>query len=271
MSSARPASPRLQSAVRDQDLSLQLRDLPTPKPFEGARMRRFEFTSRGDRVPGRLAVPASGGDRFPLILLQHGAGGSKESDYMDSAAPWVRGGAAVASIDFPLHGERVSAKLSARLLESFADPGSAEHAGLWVAFARQAVHDLQRALDALAELPEIDVERVAYASFSLGSLLGGVFCALDPRPVAAALALGGGGFGPEIIDPARYIGAFAPRPLLLVAATRDERIPRQATEALYTAAGEPKSIEWFEASHYELPGVALKSMWSFLRKHLEIQ
>jgi dienelactone hydrolase len=269
MSSPRPSSPRLQPTARDQELSLQLRDLPTSAPFEGTRLRRFEFTSRGDRVPGRLALPAGAG-RFPLILLQHGAGGSKESPYMDSAAPWVRGGAAVASIDFPLHGERASPKLSTRLLESFADFGSPAHAALWVGFAKQAVHDLQRALDALAEIPEIDDSRVGYASFSLGSLLGSLFCALDSRPRAAALALGGGGFGPELIDPARYIGAFAPRPLLMIAARGDERIPRRATEALYAAGGEPKSIEWFDSGHGDLPGRALKSMWSFLRVQLEI-
>ena len=35
-------------------------------------------------------------------------------------------------------------------------------------------------------------------------------------------------------------------------------------EALHAAATEPKEVAWFEGTHTELPGVALKSMWTFL-------
>ena len=35
----------------------------------------FEYTSRGDRVPGRLLRPAAGEGPFPLVLVAHGAGG----------------------------------------------------------------------------------------------------------------------------------------------------------------------------------------------------
>jgi fermentation-respiration switch protein FrsA (DUF1100 family) len=236
------------------------------------RVLAFEFSSRGDRVPGRLLLPPAGRPPFPLVLLQHGAGGSKSADYLDAAAgPWVRGGAAVASIDFPLHGERADAKLSEALLRALADVsrlGAGEQ--LWVSFARQAVIDLRRGLDALATLPELDPARTAYAAFSLGSIVGSLFCAHDPRPRAAALAIGGGGFGPAEVDPARHIRGFAPRPVLFVNATRDERIPRRAAEALHQAAGEPKQVLWFETTHSELRGDALKSMWQFLRRHLEI-
>ena len=137
---------------------------------------------------------------------------------MDSAAPWVRQGVAVASIDLPLHGERWSAKLSERLQSSLrladeAGPCSfdASSEKLLVEFARQAVCDLRRCLDAMREVPEVDAERAVYAAFSLGSLVGVLYCALDPRPRGAALALAGGGFGPVSLDPARYIAKLAPR------------------------------------------------------------
>jgi hypothetical protein len=55
-----------------------------------------------------------------------------------------------------------------------------------------------------------------------------------------------------------------------VNATRDQHIPRDASEALFAAAGEPKRIEWFEGTHGQLPGVALKAMWQFLRGHLDL-
>lgn len=244
---------------------------PAPPGMHGVVASRFELSSRGDRVPGRLLLPAEGGAPCPLVLLQHGAGGSKSAPYLDAAAgPWVRGGAAVASIDFPLHGERASAKLGELLFASLADPrtASASALALFDEFARQAVHDLGRALDALAPHLELDAKRVAYAGFSLGAILGALYCPQDPRLRAAALALGGGGFGPPALDPARHIARFTGRPLLLVNATRDERIPRPAAEALHAAAGEPKQLLWFESGHDDLPGQALKAMWQFLARLL---
>jgi dienelactone hydrolase len=125
-------------------------------------------------------------------------------------------------------------------------------------------------MDALGGLPEIDETRLAYAGFSLGGILGALCCAADPRPRAAALALAGGGFGPEEVDPCTHIGKLAPRPLLLVGARRDQRVPRRATEALFDAAGEPKRLEWFDGDHSHLPGAALKAIWVFLRDQLGV-
>jgi dienelactone hydrolase len=248
---------------------------PAPRDPAAAALRalRLEFSSRGDRVPARLLLPGRGDGPFPLVLLQHGANGSKEAPYMAQvAAPWVRGGAAVLSIDFPLHGERVSAKLSGLLHEGLGLGGRASALGRRVLeeFVRQAVVDLQRALDAASRLPELDAKRTVYAGLSLGSIVGATYLGVDPRPRAAALALGGGGFGGPLADPCAHVARFAPRPLLFVNATRDETVPRAATEALYAAAADPKEIQWFDAGHRDLPGLALKAMWLFLRRHLDL-
>jgi dienelactone hydrolase len=254
----------------DEPLGVLFQDRPAAPAFGPARPLRFEYTSRGDRVSGRLLLPPGGG-RHPVALVGHGAGGAKDIDYMDAAvAPWVRGGAAVASIDFPLHGERASAKLSERLLASLAPGAGSGHEALWLEFAGQAAVDLERALDALALHPELDTGRAVYAGFSLGTILGALFCSGEPRVRAAALALGGGRVGPPGADPAEHIGGFAPRPLLFVNATRDERIPRDWAEALHAGAAEPKQVLWFECGHSDLPGRALKAMWQFLRPHLEL-
>lgn len=249
--------------------SASSRTLGLPSHLADLRGRRLEFGSRGDRVPARLLLPPSGDGPFPWVLLQHGAGGSKDADYLDATAgPWARGGLAVLSIDFPLHGERHSAKLSERIVESLARRELRDRdRSLWTSFARQALADLGAALDAGAALAALDAERVAYAGFSLGSILGASFLGGDPRPRAAALALGGGGFTPDEVDPVHRIGRFR-GPLLFVNARRDEAIPREATEALYAAAAEPKRIEWFDCTHSALPGRALKSMWLFLREQL---
>lgn len=241
----------------------------------GLRERRFEYASRGDRVPGRLRLPAAGAEPFPLLLVQHGAGGDAREPSMDAACrPWVRDGAAVATIDFPLHGERGGGKLHARLMRIPETPReriTALDAQLWLAFVRQAVADLRRALDALSECPELDPRRVAYAGFSLGAMLGTTFCAEEPRVRAAALALGGGGLGPVGSDPLGHAARLAPRPVLFVNAERDERIPRACAEALHEAAAEPKQVLWFDCAHGGiLPGAALAAMWRFLARELEI-
>ena len=123
-------------------------------------------------------------------------------------------------------------------------------------------------MGAIAHSAGIDARRVAYAGLSLGSIVGATWCGVDPRPRAAALALGGGGFGGGLVDPCHRVGRFAPRPILFVNASRDETISRSSTEALYEAAGEPKEIQWFDAGHQDLPGRAFKAMWQFLRRHL---
>jgi dienelactone hydrolase len=257
-------------ADRSEPLGLWSGSVAPPAGLD-VRAHRLEYTSRGDRVPARLLLPADGAGPFPLVLLQHGLHGSKEAPYLDTTAgPWVRGGAAVATIDFPLHGERADAKLSGAMAGFPGGPASETSRVVAIELMRQAVVDLQRALDALSELPEIDATRIAYAGFSLGSIVGATFCAIDPRPRAAALALGGAGVGPPEVDPARSVADFAPRPLLVVGATGDETIPRSATEALFEAAGEPKEMLWFDGTHTELPGAALKAMWVFLREHLKL-
>jgi hypothetical protein len=247
-------------------LDLWIRPASPPPRMADAQGLRFEFASRGDRVSGRVILPPAGGVRPPLVLLQHGAGGSKESEYLDvAAAPWVARGAALASIDFPLHGERANPKLARFLGPGAQTPGDD---ALRVEFARQAVGDLRRALDALSEIEALDAARVVYAGFSLGALVGALFCALDPRPRAAALTLGGGGFGPPAIDPARFVARIAPRPVLFVNSRGDETLPRAAAEALHAAAAQPKEVAWFDGGHTTLPGVALKKMWTFLARQL---
>jgi dienelactone hydrolase len=243
-----------------------------PKQWPALRALRFELTSRGDRVPGRLLLPPEGSGPFPTILLQHGAGGSKQSDYIEYAAgPWVERGAAVASIDFPLHGERASAKLSELVVGGIRRFGQdTEATGLMHEFFQQAVADLRRTVDALERLPETDAGRLGYASFSMGTLVGAAFCGVDPRPRAAAFAIGGGGMGPPEIDPARTIAGFSPRPAVFLNTTQDEIFPRATAEALFDGCGEPKQQLWFEGGHRDLPGAALKAMWLFLQRHLEI-
>ena len=247
--------------------------LPGPPTLPEVCAARLEYTSRGDWVPARLLWPEAGCHPLPVVLLQHDLGGSKQAADLDGiAARCLRGGAAVASIDFPLHGERASPKLSPRFVAGVTRALRGEMGGdvSWLgAIARQAVMDLSRALDALAQQPELDLDRVVYAGVGLGAILGALFCVEDPRPRAAALALCGGGFGASELDPERCIGRIAPRPVLVVNSRSDSSLPTRATEILFAAAAEPKELHWFDGSGTPLPEVALAKIWSFLERNLQ--
>jgi dienelactone hydrolase len=192
----------------------------------GLRTQELEFASRGDRVTGRLILPAQGGGPHPLVLAQHALGHSAAGLLEEIGTSWVEAGAAVAAVDFPLHGARADHKLLGLLGDGHhRDPRGA---ALAAEFVQQAVIDLERALDALAATAWIDAERIAYVGFGLGGQIGSAFCALDPRPAAAALAPGVGAALAAGPDPARYLGRIAPRPVLRV-----EQPPAAAAAAIW--------------------------------------
>jgi dienelactone hydrolase len=186
------------------------------------RAQELEFNSRGDRVSGILLCPASGAGAYPLVLVAHALGDSAAGVLGALGASGLPD-AALAAIDFPLHGARADQKLL-RLLQN----GNARCVGLAEEFAQQAVIDLERALDALAAAAPIDARRIAYVGFGLGAQIGAAFCALDPRPAAIVLAPGAGGALAAAPDPERYLARIAPRPLLRVTEP-----PRTAAAAIW--------------------------------------
>jgi dienelactone hydrolase len=209
----RPAMTDELHLARDREpLGLWARDGAAIAAPPGWRAQELEFGSRGDRVTGLLLRPASGDGPHPLVLVQHAVGDSAAGVLGALGVGSAPTGAALAAVDFPLHGGRADQKLL-RMLQS----GDARCAGLAAEFAQQAVIDLQRALDALAALAPIDEKRIGYLGFGLGAQIGAAFCALDPRPAAAVLAPGVGRALAAAPDPERYLARIAPRPVLRVA------------------------------------------------------
>src|SRR5207249_118121 len=120
----------------------------------------------------------------------------------------------------------------------------------------QTVIDLRRAVDYLQSRQDVDSKKIGYLGFSQGGMVGGTFLGVEPRIAAAILAVPGGGFvdwakktglwktesaaaveeNAAVVDPIFFIGNFAPRPLLILSATRDELIPKFASEAIFNAA-----------------------------------
>jgi dienelactone hydrolase len=258
--------------IRDANEPLGFRLLrePPARLLEGVRELRFEYSSRGDRVPGRLLLPAAGDEPRPLVLVQAEAMGRGYAEAV--CGSWARSGAAVAAVDLPLHGERASAKLSAHIRALFDARSqlSPTDADVWISFVGQAVNDLHSAVDGLSRHAAVDAERIGFAGFGLGSIVGTPFCAHDPRIRAVALVLGGGGFRPASTDPAGHAPQLAPRPTLFVNASHDGRIPSASAEALHRAAPEESRVLWFDCTHADLPDQALAAIWQFLARELRI-
>jgi dienelactone hydrolase len=241
---------------------------PLERP--GLRAERIEYTSRGDRASGRLWLPTRADGELPVVLLQHRAGESADSAEIEfTATRLAERGAAVAAIDFPLHGARGDAKLGARLARALSGEREAVPRELVAEFARQAVVDLERALDACAAIPELDSERIGYVGFGLGARIGAVFCGLDPRVRAAALAFPGGGDATPVLDARAYIARIAPRPLLLVHAGSGDPAAARGARALFEAADEPKQ-ECRIGSDVPGDGAVLHALERFLTPALSL-
>lgn len=250
-----------------ESLALWTRRIAPPEHNPGLRALAFEYSSRGDRAVGRLWLPMRPEGECPLVLLQP-EGGCASTPAL--GARWAERGAAIASIDLPLHGSRADPKLATLVGTPF-EPGTLASAdALRFELLRQAVIDLERALDALCTLDEIDRDRIAYAGLGLGALIGSIFCGLDPRPCAAALAGAGAGLAPPSLDPGTYVGRFSPRPLLLIHTEGSPRIPREAALALSTAAGEGVEQRWL-ANGSDAAEAPLDPMWDFLADAIALE
>lgn len=149
---------------------------------------------------------------------------------------------------------------------------------------RRAFYDtpaaVQLALDYLLQRADVDPTRVELVGASFGAPFATIAAARDARVTRLWLAHGGGdpyamieqGLKKEIafaparalvaglatllvsgprFAPERWIAQVSPRPLVMLNAEEDERIPRRAVEILWNAAREPKELVWLPGRHMQ--------------------
>ncbi len=220
--------------------------------------------------PTLLFVPPSGapsgGDGLPLILFGHGAHLSKDDPIMQMIAKgFVRGGgAAVALMDCPGHGERrapgtgddeFAADVARRM--SSAD-SHAELTRDW-----RAVEVAARAADARITGP------TGYAGFSMGAMFGLSIVADLPSVTAALFALGGL-MGDEARNELIRSGVqrLGSREVLMLNMTRDEHFPIDAAIEVLELIPGPKRMGVWTGTHTDIPPEAIQLGVDFFRRTL---
>jgi uncharacterized protein len=206
----------------------------------------LEIVSGRERIPAVLLLPRA--SPAPAALLLHGLGSRKERMIDTVGSALVRRGVAALAVDLPLHGARGGGSDDLRQVNPM------QLVTHWSA----AVTEAQVALDFLAGHAAVDGQRVGIVGYSLGSFLANIVAA--DRPEVRAIVLAASGDLPEgipfaplvrtVVDPLRAVRALAGRPLLMVNGRYDRTVTARQGEALFAAAGEPKSIRWYNGGHW---------------------
>jgi dienelactone hydrolase len=242
---------------------------------DGITERLFALDVAGEHVPGVLWTPENVSTPRPLVLMGHGGSQHKRVTTLVTRARGYAAelGFAVAAIDAPGHGERVSLEDSARFAaEIGARIAAGEKVGGELATdmakrAAQGVPEWRATLDALQRLPEIgDSGPVGYWGVSMGTAIGVPLVAADSRITAAVLGLAGVIEGNGILsDLAREITV----PVEFVMQWDDELIHRDSALALFDAIGSAeKSLHLNPGGHLGIPSFELDSWKRFFVRHL---
>lgn len=217
----------------------------------------------GFTVRTRVRTPPdpAPGERRPAALLVNGF----KTGIRAAEVPSSTDGIVLASVAFPYDG-----------------PTGGLSTWQWIRHfgeIRRALIDTPAALLLAAQYlysrPDVDPDRVTLIGVSLGVPFATAAAATDHRLGGAALLHGGGDvrrlllavYGGDLpswvvepaaailagilapLEPVKYVDDIAPRPVLVVSATGDDRIPRESVLALYEAARRPKRMVWLESTH----------------------
>jgi dienelactone hydrolase len=226
----------------------------------GVEVSAISFSSPdGGSVTGLLFDPVNRSGPRPGIVLMHGMPGNARVMAGQGTALAAHG-AVVIAIDAPF------ARRGGQPIR-FTTDDRVEQIRL--------IKDLQRAVDVLRTLPNVDRERLAYLGISYGGAMGALFAGIERRIKAVVLVVGDGGLvshmtGPEDanfmaglscatrvnwframtpIEPIRFIPHASPAALLLQNGRLDNLVPAADAEALHAATPEPRTIRWYDAGH----------------------
>jgi len=234
----------------------------------GVRERRFDL-GRGERViPGLLWTPPDAVGPRPLVLVGHGAAGSKREDYVVALGRrLVRHlGYAAVAIDGPTHGDRRPGDPThpdAPLLD-FAQAWSSDEA-----MTDEMVADWRATIDGVQQEPDVGPGGVGYWGLSMGTILGVPLVAAERRIVVAVLGLMGlvGPTRARLATSAAGVGC----PVLFLMQWDDELFARDDVLRLFGALGTTdKRLHGQPGRHGEVPSEEFAASEAFLAQHLSL-
>lgn len=259
----------------DRSMPLDARTVARQETPEYLR-EKIVFRSTGDkRVPGYLAIPKNGKAPFPVALLLHGIGSSKESWWQDDSfqtgglltKQLIASGIAVLTLDAEYHGERLA-------YNDFESPTVFTFEKGWMMRARdmivQTAVDHRRALDYLATRNDIDLTRAGMIGYSMGGMLTIQLTALDPRIKASVASV-----SPILKEPGSALAVynFAPyfkdTPFLLLGGKTDTMnyTVEEAQRLVDLVPGASKEISFYESGH-KLPPEWTNRASEWMKKEL---
>jgi dienelactone hydrolase len=247
-------------------------DWRTTAEADGVREREFRL-GRGERnIPGILwdsfpaATEAVGEGPRPMVVIGHGASGTKREGYVVALARRLvrHAGVSAVAIDGPVHGDRVGG--GARSDNPFLDFGT-----MWMSdptMTDEMIGDWVAVLDALAEAGEADPAAVGYWGLSMGTILGLPLVAAEPRISVAVLGLIG--LGGPTVDRLRADAARLTCPVLFLLQLNDELFDAKTYGiALFDAIGSPdKRLHVHPGRHGDVPREAFDGSERFLTDRL---
>jgi fermentation-respiration switch protein FrsA (DUF1100 family) len=209
----------------------------------------------GDNGPGGAADDA--GARVPGVLLLHGYASRKELMAASVGVVLGQSGFASLSIDLPLHGDREAP------IQEQAMRNPLQLLRQW----RQALAETTQSLRLLGDVPGVDRGRLALFGYSMGAYVA--VLAAAGEPAARAVVLAAGGDLPErtplsrlvrrVADPLSAVRQLHGRPLLMLHGRQDRTVLPEQAERLFAAAGEPKTIRWWDCGHVLPPRAILEA------------
>jgi len=164
----------------------------------------------------------------------------------------------------------------------------------------QTVVDLQRGIDLLSSLENVDSNRLAYVGHSLGATWGGVLAGVENRIKAYVLMAGLSSVSTwhkssehpladlirnkltreqfnkfiseiELLDAVHYIKKAAPASLFFQFSSNDEFISKDQANTFYDVASSPKEVAWYETDHlFKECHTAYKERMQWILRQLEL-
>lgn len=221
----------------------------------------------------RFWQPKDGAKRRPAAILLHWLGGNFDTLEIVGLR-MAEHGIATLMLYMPNYGPRRPKDGPREKLQN-------KDMDAMIAGLRQAVLDVRRAGDWLAQRPDVEPARIGIVGISLGAVVGSLAVGVDDHFGRSVFLIGGGdlpgivmngsketaaakerlvGEGYTVdqlrkmwkdIDPITFASRVRPDEILMINAEADEVIPKDCTVRLVEAMGSPE-VRWFKGGHYAL-------------------